>query len=93
MSTTTESTVNAVASQRAPLTPLKAIRRKCLDCSGDSADEVRKCVIPDCPLYPFRLGKNPFKKPMSDEHRKKCSEALKKARAARQEQGGLIDAC
>ena len=51
------------------LTPLKAIRLKCLDCSGDSADEVRKYVIPDCPLYPFRLGKNPFRKPPSEKQR------------------------
>lgn len=74
------------------LTPLKAIRLKCLDCSGDSAEEVKKCVIPHCPLYPFRLGKHPFKKPMSEEHKKKCGEALRKARAARQEQGNLLDA-
>ena len=50
-----------------PITPLKAIRLKCLDCSGDSADEVRKCVIPHCPLYPFRLGKNPFRKPPTEK--------------------------
>lgn len=41
------------------LTPLRAIRALCLDCSGGSAREVRLCVIPHCPLYPFRMGKNP----------------------------------
>jgi len=41
------------------LSPLRAIREKCIDCSGGSTKEVKLCVIPDCPLYPFRLGKNP----------------------------------
>jgi len=40
-------------------TPVKAIRAKCLDCSGDQPSEVRKCEISECPLFPFRLGKNP----------------------------------
>lgn len=42
------------------LTPIKAIRAKCLECSGDSVNEVKLCVIPDCPLYPYRLGHNPY---------------------------------
>lgn len=41
------------------LTPIKAIRAKCLDCSGNSYGEVRECSIPSCPLYPYRLGKRP----------------------------------
>jgi hypothetical protein len=44
------------------LTPLKAIRAKCLDCSGMSAKEVRECEFTECPLYPFRFGKNPSRK-------------------------------
>ena len=40
-------------------TPLKAIRLRCLDCSGNSAAEVRDCGIPSCALYPYRLGKRP----------------------------------
>ena len=41
------------------MTPLKAIRAKCLDCMGGQVKEVRLCPIPECPLYLFRLGKNP----------------------------------
>lgn len=41
------------------MTPCKAIRLKCLDCSTGSSNEVKLCVIPDCPLYPYRFGKNP----------------------------------
>lgn len=44
------------------LTPIKAIRAKCLDCSAGQPSEIRNCQISDCPLYPFRLGKNPFSK-------------------------------
>lgn len=44
------------------LSPVKAIKKHCLDCSGGSKKEVRECIIQDCPLYPFRLGKNPNRK-------------------------------
>ncbi len=44
------------------MTPLKAIRKKCLDCSAYDKAEVRNCNIPDCPIYPFRMGKNPNRK-------------------------------
>ncbi len=41
------------------VTPVKAIRFKCLDCSGGQPSEVRSCNISECPLFPYRLGKNP----------------------------------
>lgn len=41
------------------MTPLKAIRLKCLDCCCGQAREVRDCSCPDCSLYPYRFGKNP----------------------------------
>lgn len=40
-------------------TPLRVIRYKCLDCCCGSAHEVKLCTAETCPLYPFRLGKNP----------------------------------
>ena len=40
-------------------TPLKAIRKKCLDCSYWQPKEVRKCVIVDCLIYPYRFGPRP----------------------------------
>jgi len=40
-------------------TPVRAIRAKCLECSAGQVKEVRDCSITDCPLYPFRMGKNP----------------------------------
>jgi hypothetical protein len=41
------------------LTPVQAIRKNCLDCSGGSTKEVKNCHIKDCVIYPFRLGTNP----------------------------------
>ncbi|MDH6235162.1 hypothetical protein M2281_005784 [Mesorhizobium soli] len=40
--------------------PIKAIRAKCIDCSGANVAEARKCVTVNCPLWPFRMGVNPF---------------------------------
>lgn len=39
--------------------PLKAIRLKCLDCSGWSSVEVDKCAHIACVLYPLRYGRKP----------------------------------
>ena len=44
------------------LTPMKAIRKKCLDCMASSAKEVRLCPIEDCSLYLYRFGRNPRRK-------------------------------
>ena len=44
------------------LTPLRAIRKNCLDCMGGNATEVRRCPMENCPLYPYRFGKNPSRK-------------------------------
>lgn len=41
--------------------PLKAIRKKCLDCCCGSVHEVDLCVCTDCSLYPFRHGRNPYR--------------------------------
>jgi hypothetical protein len=41
---------------------IKAIRKKCLWCSNNQIKEITFCTIPDCPLYPYRFGKDPFSK-------------------------------
>lgn len=43
------------------LSPVKAIRAKCLECGG-SYKEVRLCAVKTCPSYPYRMGKNPNRK-------------------------------
>ena len=52
-----------------PEPALKAIRRKCLDCSGGSLTEIADCLVQQCPLFPFRLGKNPWRAPVSEAQR------------------------
>ena len=41
------------------VTPMKAIRAKCLDCSGGQPKEVRLCPVSRCPLWPYRMGRCP----------------------------------
>ena len=36
-----------------------AIRRKCLDCCGGAAKDVKACDLVYCPLFPYRFGANP----------------------------------
>jgi hypothetical protein len=49
------------AMEHEPMSPMEAIRAKCLDCCAGSADEVRKCVAMTCPSWPYRMGKNPWR--------------------------------
>jgi len=41
--------------------PIKAIRKNCVECSGGSPKEARLCVHTGCPLWPFRMGKSPYR--------------------------------
>jgi len=64
--------------------PIKAIRAKCMDCCYDQREEVRLCPAKDCPLWPFRMGKNPYRtRTLTDEQRQAAKERLAKARARR----------
>ena len=67
-------------------TPLKAIREKCLDCCCYQLAEVRECGAERCPLYPFRMGKNPYriKRQLSDEQKQALAQRLSKKRAEKQ---------
>lgn len=60
--------------------PVKAIRAKCLDCCCGQANEVKLRPCTDCPLYPFRLGKNPYRKlNLTDEQRAERAERMRNA--------------
>ena len=68
------------------ITPMKAIRLKCLDCSCGSNEEVKNCFAKKCPLYQFRFGYkldengNRRKRDLTDEQRQEMAERLKKVR-------------
>ena len=42
-------------------TPVKAIRKKCLDCCYGQVKEVRLCQAVECALWPYRFGRRPDK--------------------------------
>ena len=67
------------------MTPVKAIRVKCLDCCCNSANEVKACELTTCSLHPFRLGKNPNKKPReyTPEQLETLRQRLQKANLAK----------
>ena len=59
------------------LTPLKAIRAKCLDCVCGQVNEVKLCPCTDCSLYAYRFGKNPNIR-MTDEQKARRAANLRK---------------
>ncbi len=65
-----------------PRNPMRAIREKCLDCSGGSHPEVAACTVEGCPLFAYRSGRNPNRTPrvMTDEQRAVASARLAASR-------------
>jgi hypothetical protein len=57
-------------------TALKAIRRRCIDCSGGSPIGANGCEATDCALHPFRRGRNP-NIVISEERRASMAAALR----------------
>ena len=55
------------------LTPIKAIRAKCLECSCGQTKEVRLCTIKNCALHPYRMGHRPKAEdlPVEDDTKEK----------------------
>ena len=70
-----------------PMPVLAAIRAKCLDCSCGNRAEVADCLVRACPLWPFRMGKNPWRSEVSAARR----EAARRS-AARLKKDGTIPA-
>jgi hypothetical protein len=71
--------LNAIGHTKRPL--LRVIRANCIDCSGGSEAEVRRCAIVGCDFWPYRMGSNPFHTvELTDEQRQERSERLQAAR-------------
>lgn len=63
-----------------------AIRAYCVDvCMCGSRNEVLLCASGHCPLWPFRMGTDPFreKREVTDEQRAEAAERFRLAREAR----------
>jgi len=42
---------------------LRVIRKNCISCMGGYEIEITKCTAPDCPLFDYRMGKDPRPNP------------------------------
>jgi len=65
-----------------PRSPVKDIRAFCIQCVGGEAKgrkpfkAVRECKVYECPLHPYRMGTNPYRKlNLSEEERKTRAKA------------------
>jgi hypothetical protein len=65
-----------------PRSPLAALRERCLDCCSGSVHEVRLCVAVECPAWPFRLGRNPYRAPPTEAQREAGRRTAAKINAA-----------
>lgn len=71
--------------KKQPGSTLKAIREYCItECVGKEDknyyQRVENCPVKDCPLYPYRMGKNPYRKELTKEQKEKIAERLKQGR-------------
>src|SRR5262245_23704339 len=57
------------------LTPLRAIRAKCIDCCGGSRSEASKCTARHCDLWLFRLGKKHDRPPRTKKQQRASQKA------------------
>lgn len=69
-----------------PASPLMAIKEFCMECCGWERSAVKSCSAPQCPLFEFRFGKNPYnKRTLTDEQKEKLAERMKKARESKKD--------
>ena len=66
----------------ARVSPLRALRLKCLDCCNGAAQEVRLCTAVDCPSWPFRMGRNPWRAPLGDAEQARRAAMMNRNRAS-----------
>src|SRR5215831_18606846 len=71
-----------------PMSPLPALRARCLDCCGEQEKEVALCTAVKCPSWPFRMGTNPWRKPPSEARREAARQAMTNLNARRQKRKG-----
>jgi hypothetical protein len=78
-----------VALGHSAMSPLKALRLRCIDCYGGSLKSVRGCTSTDCPSWPFRMGRNPWRAPASEERKQRARDlAARRPRAAKNQRQG-----
>ena len=79
-----------IALGHSAMSPLKALRLRCIDCCAGSSLEARLCTAVSCPSWPFRMGRNPWRAPVSEERRQLGRElAARRPRGAEKQCQGL----
>ena len=61
---------------------IKTVRAHCIDCSGGQSSEVKSCQCKICNLYPYRMGRDPFrqKRVLSEAQKNQVRINLQKGR-------------
>ena len=78
-----------IAVGHSAMSPLKALRLRCIDCCAGSSLEARLCTAVSCPSWPFRMGRNPWRAPVSEERRQLGRElAARRPRGAENQRQG-----
>jgi hypothetical protein len=64
-----------------------AVRARCLDCCAGQPGEVRACMALSCPSWPWRMGSNPWRAPVSEQRREAGRRIMAQLHARRQNPG------
>jgi hypothetical protein len=73
-----------------PMSPLQALRARCLDCCGHQEKEVALCAAVKCPSWPFRMGTDPWRKPASEARREAARRTMEGINARRRNRDGIL---
>jgi hypothetical protein len=76
-----------MAADHEPMSALRALRAKCLDCCAQQPNEVALCAAVDCPSWPFRMGTDPWRQPASEARREAARRAMAGINTRRRERG------
>ena len=76
-------------SEKVQTNPVKVIRAKCLDCCFNQSNEVALCTAENCAFHPWRFGKNPYRKPLTEEQRMAKAERLFRKRSEPKNRAGM----
>jgi hypothetical protein len=71
-----------------PMSPLQALRARCVDCCGYQEKEVALCPAVECPSWPFRMGTDPWRKPASEARREAARRTMSQINSRRRKQDG-----
>jgi hypothetical protein len=73
-----------------PMSPLEAVRARCIDCCAGQAKEVAVCPAVGCPAWPFRMGTDPWRKPASEARREAARRTMATLNARRNRCGTVL---